>query len=136
MEFRVLVTGSRRATAAQAQYVEGVLNEVRLADIRIAGRVRPMVVLQGECPYGGVDLTAKLWAQNTDGVRSEDYPADWGRLGKAAGMARNSTMVDAGAELCLAFPAVGSRGTWDCLRKAVDAGIFPRLYPLHLVAPE
>jgi len=129
-DFRVLVTGSRHATTTQARYVHETLDEVHHADRQLFGR-RPMVVIQGECPYGGVDLAAKQWAEDTDGVRTESYPADWKRLGKAAGMARNTVMVRAGADLCLAFPARGSRGTWDCLRKAVDAGITPRLCPLR-----
>jgi hypothetical protein len=40
-------------------------------------------------------------------------------------------MASLGAKLCLAFPRKGgSRGTWDCIRKAADAGIPVRIYPL------
>jgi hypothetical protein len=39
-------------------------------------------------------------------------------------------MVSLGADLCLGFPGPGSKGTWDCLRKAVDAGIPTRVRSL------
>ena len=133
--FRVLVTGCRTTTARQDAYVHRTLAALRAADAAVHG-ARPMIVVQGECPYGGVDLAAKRWALATDGVTDEGHPARWRQLGKRAGMERNTHMVGLGAHICLAFPGRWSRGTWDCLRKAVDAGIPPRLYPLHIVAPD
>ena len=61
------------------------------------------------------------------------------RLGKlidrraAAGPVRDQAMVDAGADLCVAFHrAIGnSKGTKDCLRRALAAGI-----PCYLVADD
>jgi len=32
-------------------------------------------------------------------------------------------MVALGAKLCIGFPGPRSRGTWDCLEKATNAGI-------------
>lgn len=125
--FRVLVTGSRRVTEDHAQQIRATL--ARACSAAIAN-LRPVVIVQGECPYGGADLVAKQWATATDGVTSEDHPADWNTHGKAAGMLRNTAMVAAGADLCLAFPAPDSRGTWDCLTKAAKAGIHTRIYPL------
>lgn len=85
------------------------------------------VVVQGVCPYGGGDLWADQWALRliADGgpVARDPRPADFKRLGKAAGPIRNQEMVNLGANLCLGFPGPGSKGTWDCLAKAVDAGI-------------
>jgi hypothetical protein len=107
-DFRVLVTGARVVSP------------------------RVVVVVQGECPYGGVDLVAKKWAEGSPGVASEGHPAEWDRLGRRAGPVRNAHMVSLGADVCLAFPAKGSRGTWDCLQRAVDAGIPSHLYPLHI----
>ena len=52
----------------------------------------------------------------------EAHPADW-RRGRGAGHLRNQAMVDLGADLCLAFPLPGSRGTWDCVRRANAADI-------------
>jgi len=46
-----------------------------------------------------------------------------GRLGKAGGPVRNQEMVDAGADLCLAFIARDSRGARDCFSRARNAGI-------------
>ena len=37
--------------------------------------------------------------------------------------ARNQKMVDLGANLCLAFPTKGSRGTWDMVKRAELARI-------------
>lgn len=133
-ELRVLVTGSRHLTEDQAAHVQGVLQDVRFADLYKNGR-RPIVIVQGECPNGGVDLAAKQWAEQADGATSEGHPADWERHGKSAGPIRNSYMVSLGADLCLAFPATGSRGTWDCIRKAVDAGIPTRIHPLRTLVP-
>lgn len=124
--FRILVTGSRETTAADIALVESVLQ--RTCRLLTAGR--GVIIVQGECPYGGVDLAAKRWAQRTAGATSEGWPAQWAAHGKAAGPMRNAHMVSLGADLCLAFPSVTSTGTWDCLRKAADAGIPGRVYPL------
>lgn len=121
--YRVLVTGSRKVTEAQADHVRAVLRRIVVAR-------KSLVIVQGECPYGGVDLVARQWAEATLSVESEGHPAEWERYGKRAGMLRNSAMVALGADICLAFPAPDSRGTWDCLTKAAKAGIHTRIYPL------
>jgi hypothetical protein len=131
--FVVIVTGSRDTTHDQDRYVWSKLDEVRAADRELFGD-RPMVVRQGVCPYGGVDRAAARWAERTPGVTNDPYPADW-RKGDQAGPLRNTAMVRPGAHLVLAFPGQFSRGTWDCLQKAVTAGIRPRLYPLHINCP-
>lgn len=53
------------------------------------------------------------------------FPADWDRYGKGAGPIRNQAMVDAKASMCLAFhpDLAGSKGTGDCVRKAMAANI-------------
>jgi hypothetical protein len=51
------------------------------------------------------------------------FSADWNKHGKAAGPLRNQAMVDAGADVCLAFPLPGSKGTWDCVKRALRADI-------------
>jgi len=79
------------------------------------------VIIHGGCPTGA-DAHAAQWAFDFD-VREEVYPANWEMYGKAAGLFRNQQMVDAGADVCLAFPLGESRGTRDCVRRAVEAGI-------------
>lgn len=94
-----------------------------------------IIIVHGQCPYGGVDLHAEHWAI-VRRQRYERHPADWDRYGKAAGMIRNTEMVNLGADLCIGFPGPKSKGTWDCLQKATDAGIqtcskswFPNIKP-------
>lgn len=60
------------------------------------------------------------------GFTVEPHPADWVARGRAAGPIRNQAMVDAGADICLAFPIGPSPGTRDCARRAAAAGI-----PVH-----
>jgi hypothetical protein len=62
-------------------------------------------------------------------ARTEPHPADWDNHGKRAGIMRNAEMAEAGADLCIAFPMPSSRGTWDMIRRAADAGIPVRIYP-------
>jgi YspA, cpYpsA-related SLOG family len=57
------------------------------------------------------------------------YPADWKKHGKAAGSIRNQQMLDEGKpDIVLAFPDPKSKGTWDMIRKANNAGIEVRVY--------
>lgn len=98
----------------------------------------PGIVVHGACyppeSYGEVmsegkrrpDLSADWLAHQIAeelGWTDEPHPAEWHRLGPRAGPIRNQAMVDAGADVCLAFASPGSRGTWDCVRRAREAGI-------------
>jgi len=60
-------------------------------------------------------------------AQAEVHRADWKKYGRAAGPIRNKQMVELGADLCLAFPdhpkGHGSRGTWNCVKLAQQAGI-------------
>jgi hypothetical protein len=66
----------------------------------------------------------------------EQHPVtDWGSkadgtFDRAAGHRRNQRMVDAGAQVCLAFPARDAKnaGTWSCVGKAKVAGIEVRVF--------
>lgn len=83
----------------------------------------PCVLVHGDCPTG-VDRIAKLWSRSPFGkVTEEAHPAQWKTMGSAAGPLRNQEMVDAGADICLAFPLGESPGTRDCMRRARKAGI-------------
>ena len=51
------------------------------------------------------------------------HPAEWTRLGKSAGPARNQRMVDLGADVVYAFPLPGSKGTRVLIEQATTAGL-------------
>lgn len=57
------------------------------------------------------------------GMELEAHPADWKRYGAGAGPKRNQEMVDAGADLWIAFIKDRSAGATDCAGKARIAGI-------------
>ncbi len=59
------------------------------------------------------------------GITVEPHVADWKGLGNVAGPARNREMVEAGADLCIALhrSIEASKGTKDCMRQALAAGI-------------
>lgn len=129
----MLVTGSRWTTGDDAVLVRHRLN--RLCGPAIANGYL-VIVVEGRSPRGGVDLVARLWAENTTGAIDEGHPADWDRYGRQAGMLRNAAMVRLGADVCLAFPSRDSVGTWDCVKRAVRAGIRAEVYPITGKLPE
>lgn len=115
---RIIVTGGRSITAEQGQAL--IWNTLDIVTVNQAPE--DMVIVQGECHLGGADLIARNWA-DAHGVRVESYPAsDFGSW-PACGPRRNAHMVSLDADLCVGFPEPGSKGTWDCLAKAVNAGI-------------
>ena len=74
----------------------------------------------------GADALAAAWARRWlrhDGGLA-GYPADWDKHGRAAGCLRNVEMLETERpDLVLAYPDPGSRGTWHCVRKAIEMGI-------------
>jgi len=65
------------------------------------------------------------------GVKEEEFPAEWNKHGKAAGPIRNQKMLDIGKpNLVLAFHdnIDSSKGTRDMIAKAKRAGIETRVY--------
>ncbi len=127
LPWRFLVTGSRHCTEDHARLIRETLDRAAIP-ARLAKR--RIIVVHGRCPRGGVDLVAHRWAEDALDADPEPHPADWARFGKAADPIRNGEMVDLDADVCLAFPAPDSRGTWDCIRKAADAGIRVEITPL------
>lgn len=120
-DYRILVTGWRAWPREAAYVVHQTLFDAVRADPEFG---RQVVVVDGECPYGGVDEYAHEWAcAHVTHCASERHPAQWKQLGKAAGMARNQLMVDLGADVCLGFPGPSSRGTVHCMERARAAGI-------------
>ncbi len=116
--FRILFTGSRRMTDAQP---------IRLAVRKLIGGepYEPLIFVHGGAP--GCDLLVEDIAPEFRAT-IERHEAEWKRYGSAAGPRRNAVMVTAGADVCLAFPCTQSRGTWDCVRRAAEAGIPVRVY--------
>jgi YspA, cpYpsA-related SLOG family len=125
---RVLVTGSR-----DWPYPEVVRRELGL--VLSAHRHELFTVVHGACNTG-VDYFADKWAKDfltSFGVQCERHPADWDKYGKAAGPIRNQQMADLGADLCLAFRYMGSKGVQDCVNRAYLAGIPVRMLELDLI---
>lgn len=85
----------------------------------------PFVVVHGGCP-SGADVAANDWALLRK-FPLEVFRADWRTHGRWAGPRRNQQMIEAGADLVLAFSRNGSAGTRDTVTRAREAGIEVRL---------
>jgi hypothetical protein len=123
---RILITGDRfwACHALDARVLR-----------RLVDRYGPdLVVVHGAAP--GVDESFDSAARGL-GIAVEPHPADWDRLGSRAGPARDQEMVDAGAALCVALHRflTNGRGTKDCCRQAIQAGIPTYLIDLEAGIP-
>jgi predicted Rossmann-fold nucleotide-binding protein len=77
------------------------------------------IIVHGAAP--GADTLAAEAAEGW-GLTVEAHPPNVRRYGSPAAFhVRNQKMVDAGADVCVAFP--GGKGTADCVRRARAAGI-------------
>lgn len=118
---RVIVTGSRRWAAKNLVY--DALN-------RVFDESGPFAVVHGACSTGA-DLAAHEWSTLAGGLlgcTEHRFPAAWAERGKAAGPERNRQMIEAGADLVLAFPLPEGSGTQHTMRLAREAGIEVREY--------
>jgi SLOG family YspA-like protein len=111
MTWRILVTGSRDWTDVKT--IAAVLF------FEVEAHPDSQLVV-GDAT--GADALARDWWVRVRGAEPEVHYADWKRLGKAAGPARNQVMVDSSVDVCHAFPLPNSRGTFDCMRRAAYAG--------------
>jgi hypothetical protein len=122
---RILVTGDR--FWACHKLAAGIIR-------RLVGRYgKDIIIVHGGAT--GVDESFALAAKGL-GVAAEAHPVtdeEWERLGTRAGPIRNGEMVKAGAALCLAVHRFifNSKGTKDCARQAIAAGI-----PTYLIDSE
>jgi hypothetical protein len=116
---RILVIGSRDWTDSEA------VRDAIVATIPTG--VESAVVVHGACPTGA-DYHADTWGRLLSGLSVETYPAAWTLHGKRAGFLRNKAMVEAGADVCLAFIKNNSRGASMTARLAEEAGIPVRYY--------
>lgn len=112
---RLLITGSRRWADAQT-----VADALRFA-WHSWGSPEDAVLISGACPRGADLMAESEWALM--GLAVERHLPDWDRYGRAAGPLRNQAMVDAGADLCLAFIRDGSMGATGCAWLAERARI-------------
>jgi YspA, cpYpsA-related SLOG family len=114
-DYRVLVTVSRDwddlKTIESALY--SLRRDVRGEDILIVHGASQM-----DWAIAGMAYAMRMY--------HEPHPADWTTHKRAAGPIRNQEMVDAGADICLAFIKNNSRGASDCARRAEAAGIAVR----------
>ena len=110
---RILITGSRKWTDISLIW----------SAMRRQSEKRPedeVIVVHGEAQ--DADSIAAYWAER-DGWQTEEHLADWQAFGKSAGFIRNSEMVKAGADVCLAFIKNESKGATMCADLAEKAGI-------------
>ena len=117
-DYRILVTGSRTwedEAAIRAELCEEMQRAFMLG-------MRPVIV-HGACPRGADAMADRLARELAPAVGVEPHPADWDRLGKAAGFRRNDEMARLGAIACLAFIRDGSRGASHCADRAQALGI-------------
>ncbi|MFD4740584.1 DUF2493 domain-containing protein [Streptomyces virginiae] len=112
--YRILVTGSRDWPDEQTIHV--ALAEV----VSVIPADRDITIVHGGCGKGA-DRIAHRWARQY-GAAVEVHYADW-NIGRAAGPIRNRTMVNLGADVCLAFIHGRSRGASHCAHIAKLAGI-------------
>lgn len=114
---RVLVTGSR-------DWADPAIIKADLAEIaeqaRAAGDT-DLVLVHGACP-SGADSMAEAQGPAL-GYTLEPHPAKWGKYGSAAGPIRNAEMVEAGADLVLAYWRYASDGTGGTVRLAQEHGL-------------
>lgn len=113
---RILVTGSR--DWGDADRVKTAISDAWVS----LGRppVERVTLVHGGAR--GADTIARGFARAI-GMSVEEHPAAWDTRGRAAGPIRNSEMVNAGADVCLAFIRNGSRGASNCADLAERAGI-------------
>lgn len=113
------MTGSRDWTDA-----ERILDDLTALSETTRG-AEPLVLVHGACPTGA-DMLAAHYADLL-GYRLEPHPADWKTYGKRAGFLRNAEMVNAGADVLLAYIKNESKGATMTYDLARTAGIPVRL---------
>lgn len=104
---RVIVCGGREFTGY-------MLMDKALSDFIL----KDDIIVQGGAR--GADLLAAQWAQRNN-VKYETFVARWDLYGAFAGHERNNRMLEAGAQLVMAFP--GGVGTANMVRIAREADV-------------
>lgn len=82
---------------------------------------------------GVVDLEAARSGRSV-GLVVEEFLPDWSRFGRGAGPVRNQSLVSSGLSVLVVFlsdPDRPSRGSLDCLRRALGSGV-----PVFVFGPD
>ena len=109
MTYRVLITGGR--DWRDVDTIRQALTELATGSVIVHGAA------------SGADAIAHSLALSMGLIPEAHWP-DYANIeARLAPKVRNRYMVMLGADLCLAFPTVRSRGTWHCVRLAETAGI-------------
>jgi hypothetical protein len=111
--YRVLVTGWRFWD--DVKLIHKVLNGIHQKALEEGKR---MVLIHGNCPYGGADKIAEDWAL-ARGIQVVRYTADVDAFGRLKGKERNAEMArDSRADYAVAFlHTKRSRGTMNCIKE-------------------
>lgn len=120
----ILVTGSHLDDVAAA-YVRRRLDEVLVGVRYLQAK---LAILHGAAE--GVDATADSWAREHD-IEVHSIDAEWQMWGGMAGEIRNRKLLQLAllaersrwAVRVMAFPGRSSRGTWNMVQLARDAGL-------------
>jgi hypothetical protein len=119
VSFRILITGSRDWENYKAVY-DAVAYVTEYATRHKDEALEDVILVSGNAR--GADSLAEQAAEEL-GITVERHPADWNQYGKRAGFVRNAEMVEAGADVCLAFIRNHSRGATMTRDLALKAGI-------------
>lgn len=130
MTARILVTGSRRWMDADRieQVLKGIRAQAFFADALLvhgAARGVDQMAAAAWISFGGTALPFRAkWSQcGRECPPNHQRVRNGGRYCPTAGHRRNQRMVDAGADLAIAFSRDASTGCADCVRRAQAAGI-------------
>ena len=114
-EFRVIIAGGRDYTDYD--------RVCRVCNYQLKNKLVNSTVIVVCGMAAGADYLGAQWARSL-GLKVEEFPADWKRLGRAAGPIRNQQMADVANGL-IAFP--GGSGTADMIRRAEAKDLIVRV---------
>lgn len=108
---KVLVTGGR--DYANYEYVNSILSAIH--------KEKPIELIINGAAKGADDLSTR-WAKENK-VLYVEYPANWKRFGKSAGVIRNKEMLDKESpDIVVAFK--GGRGTANMVDLATQLSVY------------
>lgn len=110
---KVIIAGSREITEYEILQAAIFQSDFSILEV-VSGCAR------------GVDKLGEQWAELND-IPVRQFPADWGRFGRAAGHYRNSEMASY-ADAAIILWDGESRGTLDMIDKMRRAGKLYKVY--------